>query len=80
MANCLNCIHQEVCRVRMVIFNISNIPCNYETHKLVGEWIEQENGIVVCSRCTKIKRDFRAGHDLFCNACGADMRKEGDKK
>ena len=38
-----------------------------------GEWITDENGVVICSKCGEEHewQDFRA---TYCDMCGADMR------
>lgn len=38
-----------------------------------GEWIVEENGVIVCSNCGEEHEwiDYRAS---FCEDCGADMR------
>lgn len=85
MANCLTCIHQEVCKERMAIFNCPNIACQYEAHELEGEWIEnirykrKGKKFLDCSRC-----HYGENGDIICEVskipnycpnCGAKMRK-----
>lgn len=42
-----------------------------------GEWIvDKRTREVVCSCCGQSRRDTRTTHILFCNHCGAEMRKE----
>lgn len=61
MANCLTCIHQEVCKERMKIFNLSSVACQYEAHELSGEWQFVQRGKFV---------------DMVCPGCGF-IREEG---
>ena len=44
-----------------------------------GEWVKNEINEVVCSRCGETRRDTRTNHLNFCNHCGANMRKDGNK-
>lgn len=81
MANCITCIHQEVCKERMEIFNLPNIACQYEAHELVGEWVLDKEisfifNIYECSKC----RFNGSKRWHFCPNCGADMREEGDSE
>lgn len=81
MANCLTCVHQEVCKERMAIFNLPNIVCQYEAHELVGEWIEGVIGYHYCSKCRNYalaSDDEKEVLSEFCPYCGASMRKEGE--
>ena len=44
-----------------------------------GKWIfNKYTGDITCSCCRQSRRDTRTNHILFCNHCGADMRKEAD--
>lgn len=44
-----------------------------------GEWILDENTRnIICSCCKQSRRDSRTNHILYCNHCGAEMRKEAD--
>lgn len=90
MANCLTCIHQEVCKERMEIFNLPNIACQYEAHELVGEWkpyttIDGYTKYATCTNCG-FERKVGVGCSLdidnlpkFCENCRAKMRKGEEK-
>ena len=57
--------------VKMLINNAPTIPLSSLRPK--GEWIVEENGVIVCSECGEEHEwiDYRAS---FCEDCGADMR------
>lgn len=62
-------------RVNNVIDTIESQPTIEAVPVAHGEWIAQDEGLTKfkCSRCASPNY---GGHEQFCPACGADMRKK----
>ena len=85
---CETCLHNEICRFNNIpTFGMYNVACQYETHELVGEWIENTRykrrgkKFLDCSSCHygengEIICDVSKLPN-FCPNCGARM-KEGE--
>lgn len=77
MANCLTCIHREVCKERMELFNLPNIACQYEAHELIGEWVKNDDGTYSCSVCQSWIPNYTNNIARYCWYCGAKMVERG---
>ena len=73
------CEKNPLASVDELIDRICSLPTADVVEVRRGEWITDENGVVICSKCGEEHewQDFRA---TYCDMCGADMRGDNNDK